>query len=75
MRLRATGDIVRFVAIETTFPVNFAHLARCAAAIRARPAAEIPFLPARLLLMPFSADIALVTCWSCVLRRLRSWCS
>ena len=29
MRLRATGDIVRFAAIETTFcPLRFAHRAR-----------------------------------------------
>jgi hypothetical protein len=60
MRLRADAETRRlWVAIETTFGVFvFAHLARCAAAIRARPAAEIP----RLLDAPleFSADIALL---------------
>jgi hypothetical protein len=60
MRLRAIGDIVRFVAIETTFrpfAFCFAHRARCAAAIRARPAAEI-LLPV-LFPVPFRAESAL----------------
>jgi hypothetical protein len=44
--LRSAGDIVRFLAvIETTFrPLTLAHLARWAAAIRARPAADIVLL-------------------------------
>lgn len=43
MRLLAAGDILRlWVDMEMTFcPLTFAHLARCAAAIRARPTAEI----------------------------------
>jgi hypothetical protein len=60
MRLRATGDIVTFVAIETIFrpfAFCFAHRARCAAAIRARPAAEILLPP--LLPVPFRAESAL----------------
>lgn len=65
MRLRAPGDIVRFVAIETTFrpfAFCFAHRACCAAAIRARPGLEI--LLAVLLPVPFSAESALLRCSS-----------
>jgi len=59
--LRAAGDIVRPLraVIETTLPLAFAQRARCAAAIRARPAVEI-LLPVLLLPTPFSAEIALL---------------
>ena len=61
MRPLAAGDILRlWVEMETTFfPFTLAQRARCAAAIRARPAAET-VLPVRLLPAPFSADIALL---------------
>jgi hypothetical protein len=60
MRLLAAGEIARLRAgIETTFrPLTFAHLARWAAATRARPAADIVLLPVPLLLVAFSAEIA-----------------
>ena len=60
MRLRATGDIARFLeAIETTFrPLTFAQRARWAAATRARPAADI--LPLRVDPLPFSAESAVL---------------
>ena len=60
--LRAAGDIVRPLraVIETTLPFAFAQRARCAAAIRARPAVEILLLPVLLLPTPFSAEIALL---------------
>jgi hypothetical protein len=58
MRLRAAGDIFRAV-IETTFsPLAFAQRARCAAAIRARPEAEI--LPLRDDPVTFKAESAFV---------------
>ena len=69
----AAADILgRFLEIiETTFgPLALAHRARCAAAIRARPAEEI--VPLRLLLAPVSAETALLSCSSRNERRLRS---
>jgi len=61
MRLRPAGNIVRALraAIETTlFPLTLGLRARRAAAIRARPAAGILPVRARLLLVPFRAESA-----------------
>ena len=57
--------------MEATFPLAFAHLARCAAAIRARPAAD-SVLRGRKVPVPFRVEMALPTASSCELRRLRS---
>src|SRR5579862_6121761 len=59
--LRALADIVGFLAMETTFafPLSalaFAHLALCAAAILALPAADIR--PRRAVPLPYSAPKA-----------------
>ena len=59
MRFLAASDILRVVN-ETTFrPFTLAHLARCAAAIRERPAAEI--LPLRDDPFRLSAESALLS--------------
>jgi hypothetical protein len=59
IRLRAAGEMARFgadalLAMETTFglPWTRAHRARCAAAIRRRPAADMPRLVFPLPLTP-----------------------
>lgn len=60
------------LAMETTFsPLAFAQRAFCAAAIRARPAAE-SFLRDVFLSVPLSVAIALVRRSSCDVRRLCS---
>jgi hypothetical protein len=72
MRAIAAGDILclLWLAIETTVcPLVLAHRARWAAAIRARPAAEILRVPPTVL--PREV-MALSIRWSCEERRLRS---
>ena len=53
----AAADILRRLglAMDTTFPLAFAHRTRCAAAIRARAEADIVLLVP---LVPFSVEIA-----------------
>jgi len=74
MFARAAADILRLprLAMETTFsPLAFAQRAFCAAAIRARPAAE-SFLRDVFLSVPLSVAIALERRSSCDVRRLCS---
>jgi hypothetical protein len=60
----AAADMVRFlrVGVDSALgPLTLAQRARCAAAIRARPAADIPPLRrTALTLTPFNAEIALL---------------
>jgi hypothetical protein len=77
MRAIAAADMVRFLRVgvvdSALGPLTLAQRARCAAAIRARPAADIPPLRrTALALTPFNAEIALLRMPSCVVRRLRS---